>query len=174
MKNRLENIINLKLNNFEIKPPVAKGDKPVDVQEAEVAKKLGNPQGDFWMNDFADYPWEDCIADQIKAYGSEEIAKKVCGKIKAENASKVEMIEPNPCWEGYEAIGTKIVDGKEVPNCVPIKENQSKVVKEGFPVPSPEGNESESDFMGRCMHAIGKEYPQDQAVAICISKWQEK
>lgn len=25
------------------------------------------------------------------------------------------------CWEGYEAIGTKIVDGKEVPNCVPIK-----------------------------------------------------
>jgi len=25
------------------------------------------------------------------------------------------------CWEGYEAIGTKVVDGKEVPNCVPIK-----------------------------------------------------
>jgi hypothetical protein len=25
------------------------------------------------------------------------------------------------CWEGYEAIGTKIVDGKEVPNCVPVK-----------------------------------------------------
>ena len=25
------------------------------------------------------------------------------------------------CWEGYEAIGMKIVDGKEVPNCVPIK-----------------------------------------------------
>jgi hypothetical protein len=24
-------------------------------------------------------------------------------------------------WEGYEAIGTKILDGKEVPNCVPIK-----------------------------------------------------
>lgn len=27
------------------------------------------------------------------------------------------------CWEGYEAIGTKIVDGREVPNCVPIKED---------------------------------------------------
>jgi hypothetical protein len=25
------------------------------------------------------------------------------------------------CWEGYEAIGTKILDGREVPNCVPIK-----------------------------------------------------
>lgn len=27
------------------------------------------------------------------------------------------------CWEGYEPIGTKEVDGKIVPNCVPIKEN---------------------------------------------------
>jgi hypothetical protein len=26
------------------------------------------------------------------------------------------------CWTGYEAIGTKIMDGREVPNCVPIKE----------------------------------------------------
>ena len=26
------------------------------------------------------------------------------------------------CWEGYVAIGTKEVDGKEVPNCVPINE----------------------------------------------------
>ena len=27
------------------------------------------------------------------------------------------------CWEGYEAIGTKIDEnGREVPNCVPIEE----------------------------------------------------
>ena len=25
------------------------------------------------------------------------------------------------CWEGYEPIGTKDMDGREVPNCVPIK-----------------------------------------------------
>jgi hypothetical protein len=30
------------------------------------------------------------------------------------------------CWEGYEAIGTKILDGKEVPNCVPIKEEMNE------------------------------------------------
>jgi hypothetical protein len=35
---------------------------------------------------------------------------------------EVNMIEPNPCWEGWEAIGTKMLDGREVPNCVPIKE----------------------------------------------------
>ena len=27
------------------------------------------------------------------------------------------------CWEGYEPIGTKILDGREVPNCVPVKED---------------------------------------------------
>ena len=27
------------------------------------------------------------------------------------------------CWPGYEAIGTKDMDGREVPNCVPIKED---------------------------------------------------
>lgn len=27
-----------------------------------------------------------------------------------------------PCWDGYEQIGTKMKDGKEVPNCVPLKQ----------------------------------------------------
>lgn len=31
-----------------------------------------------------------------------------------------------PCWDGYEQIGTKIKDGKEVPNCVPIKAQRLK------------------------------------------------
>jgi hypothetical protein len=121
----LENIIKLKLNNFEIKYPVAKGDKPVPVQEAE-------------------------------------------------NIKKKDMIEPNPCWEGYEAIGTKIVDGREVPNCVPIKENQSKVKKEGFPIPSPSGDEDEQKYISRCISSIIDEYGQEQAAAICYSKWGEK
>lgn len=35
--------------------------------------------------------------------------------------SKDTMGLEDACWEGYEAIGTKILDGKEVPNCVPIQ-----------------------------------------------------
>ena len=27
-----------------------------------------------------------------------------------------------PCWDGYEQYGTKIVDGREVPNCIPIED----------------------------------------------------
>ncbi len=30
--------------------------------------------------------------------------------------------EENPCWEGYEMVGFKTKNGKKVPNCVPISE----------------------------------------------------
>lgn len=35
--------------------------------------------------------------------------------------------EENPCWDGYEMIGTKMKDGKEVPNCVPIQKENVKL-----------------------------------------------
>ena len=41
---------------------------------------------DMMTGDFADYPWDKCIADQIKAYGSKDIAQRVCGAIKANNS----------------------------------------------------------------------------------------
>jgi len=28
----------------------------------------------------------------------------------------------DPCWEGYEQYGTKDMDGREVPNCIPIQD----------------------------------------------------
>jgi hypothetical protein len=73
----------------------------------------------------------------------------------------------NPCWEGYEPYGTKILDGREVPNCVPM---EAKKVKQGFPIPSPSGNEDEDTFISRCMKEISGEYDQDQALGICYSK----
>lgn len=30
----------------------------------------------------------------------------------------------NTCWKGYKPIGTKKMNGKEVPNCVPIKKKK--------------------------------------------------
>lgn len=49
-----------------------------------------------------------------------------------------------------------------------------KLPKNEFVIPSPEGGESESDYMGRCISEISNEYEHDQAVAICIGKWQDK
>ena len=83
------------------------------------------------------------------------------------------MAEGGPCWEGYEQIGTKMLDGREVPNCVPIKDNQSKV-KEGFPIPSKSSDESEEEYISKCMKAIGGEYDtQEQALAVCYSQFAE-
>ena len=33
-----------------------------------------------------------------------------------------QMVESNPCWAGYKQLGTKLKNGKTVPNCVPIAE----------------------------------------------------
>jgi hypothetical protein len=83
---------------------------------------------------------------------------------------KMDII-PNPCWEGYEPIGLKD-DGS--PNCVPIKEEQSKIKKEGFPIPSPESDEDEQKYISRCISEIGSEYDAEgQAYAVCKAKWDE-
>ena len=38
------------------------------------------------------------------------------------NLKAIEASLDDSCWDGYEAIGTKELDGKTVPNCIPIKE----------------------------------------------------
>ena len=127
------------------------------------------------VEEMKDYPWDECLADQMERYGDEETAKKVCGAIKAgmkKSFAEGDSLE-NACWPGYTAVGLKEVDGRMVPNCVPDKENQSKV-KEGFPIPSPEG-EDEAAFISRCISEIVDEYPAEgQAYAVCKAKWDEK
>jgi hypothetical protein len=82
---------------------------------------------------------------------------------------KEEMIEPNPCWEGYEAIGLK-PDGS--PNCVPIKENQKK---EEFVIPTPESGEDEQTYISRCNKELYGEFPDDaQRNAVCYAQWENK
>ena len=36
----------------------------------------------------------------------------------------VSLAADGPCYEGYEQVGMKTVDGKEVPNCVPVKDGK--------------------------------------------------
>ena len=81
-----------------------------------------------------------CIPAEIEAGYEVEQATAICyntyrsaNKLTAQQkiASKFREIqyiginlfadENTPCWEGYEQIGTKTLDGREVPNCVPVK-----------------------------------------------------
>jgi hypothetical protein len=90
--------------------------------------------------------------------------------IKPNTFEPLEKGPDDPCWESHVQVGTKVVDGKSVPNCVPM---DAQKVKEGFPIPSPSGDESESDFIGRCNSDLYDEFPDDaQRNAVCYKSWR--
>ena len=85
----------------------------------------------------------ECISAIIDEYGQEQSAaicyntyRKEMGLTKEEmrysrlremhyrgiNLMAEEGGLEDACWPGYEAIGTKDLDGREVTNCVPIKD----------------------------------------------------
>ena len=86
-----------------------------------------------------------CIGEEIKGGYEQDQAAAICYSYwrKGNNMSAQELVNSklrqdawkginllqeegemeNPCWSGYEMVGTKILDGREVPNCVPIKED---------------------------------------------------
>lgn len=44
-----------------------------------------------------------------------------------------------------------------------------------MPIPKPKKGEKKPEYLDRCMRGIGDEYKsQDQALAICYSKWRNK
>jgi len=47
--------------------------------------------------------------------------KKVASKKKVAAKKKTAKKTADPCWDGYERVGTKKKAGKTVPNCVPEK-----------------------------------------------------
>lgn len=51
---------------------------------------------------------------------------------------------------------------------------KKEIKKEGFPIPSPKEDDEEQMYIGRCISSISDEYDNDQAYAICKSKWDEK
>jgi hypothetical protein len=70
--------------------------------------------------------------------------------------------ESDPCWSGYEMIGMKKKGGKQVPNCVPIKEAEGyceqclvEYIKEAYAADTPEYIEivqpglNEAEYHGR-------------------------
>lgn len=52
------------------------------------------------------------------------VASKInqLNKYKGINLAPLEKGENDPCWENYVQVGTKMLDGREVPNCVPLED----------------------------------------------------
>jgi len=53
-------------------------------------------------------------------------------------AEYLEEMKKDPCWKGYEMIGTKKKNGKEVPNCVP---EETELDESGGQVVFKQGND---------------------------------
>jgi hypothetical protein len=83
------------------------------------------------------------MIDGQKAYDTKEEAIKVaeekgCGGYHEHEVEGVVYYMPceshtelkAPCWDGYEQIGTKMKNGKKVPNCVPLSEMKLTEEKE--------------------------------------------
>ena len=62
---------------------------------------------DFFMNETKSKDKQDVTADMDQFSLNED--------------GKMESGEKDPCWKGYEMVGKKKKNGKEVPNCVPKK-----------------------------------------------------
>ena len=103
---------------------------------------VDKPKAGETQDDYLSY----CIPAEIKAGYEQDQAVAICistydrdkmKKIKSTDKKVMARInfdarfgginlapegEDGPCWDGYEQIGTKTLDGREVPNCVPIKD----------------------------------------------------
>lgn len=44
-------------------------------------------------------------------------------QVKLSEGENKQMKGEDPCWKGYEMVGKKMKKGREVPNCVPVKED---------------------------------------------------
>jgi hypothetical protein len=81
-----------------------------------------------------EYPQDQAVAICISTYRRDSMKKikatdkKVMARIKYDtefrgiNLAPLEKGPNDPCWENYVQVGTKVVDGREVPNCVPLED----------------------------------------------------
>jgi len=72
----------------------------------------------------------------------------------------------NPCWKGYEMVGTKKKDGKEVPNCVPVKEDIDSDDDVNYGLVEPEEYDVEDDDMEDFISFM-RAYSKDLNEATC-------
>ena len=95
--------------------------KTIDDAVKKLMGKVGKDEGNLeeWVQSkitkAADYI--DTAADYVSGGEMKESKSPLVDKIIDEEKKK--MKGEDPCWKGYEMVGTKKKGGKEVPNCVP-------------------------------------------------------
>ena len=97
--------------------------EPISVDTiARMASFARHKQNSKISPEFEGTPWKDKGYVAWLGWGDDEGIEWAQRKLEQ---IKNEMGLEDACWPGYEAIGTKELDGKEVPNCVPKKDMDS-------------------------------------------------
>ena len=96
----------------------------------------------------------------VRHYTDKEQILNEIGRIGQDfNCPCFDMSLDDACWEGYEPIGTKIKDGREVPNCVPIQAS-----KEDFTYVDIDGCQciEHKDGQGNCVYVPRETEPVEE------------
>lgn len=96
----------LKMDPQELDNIIKNGHDWADDHVSE-AKNNMDQVFDFFMNETKNKDNQNVTADMDQFSLNED--------------GKMESGEKDPCWKGYEMVGKKKKNGKEVPNCVPKK-----------------------------------------------------
>ena len=96
----------MKMNPQELDQIIKNGHDWADDHVSE-AKNNMDQVFDFFMNETKNKDNQNITADMDQFSLNED--------------GKMESGEKDPCWKGYEMVGKKKKNGKEVPNCVPKK-----------------------------------------------------
>jgi len=78
--------------------------------------------------------WDKSTMSKIKSTDKKVMAR-VAYDTKFEGINLAAPLEkgPNdPCWEDYVQVGTKTVDGREMPNCVPLSKIEMELEYDGI------------------------------------------
>jgi hypothetical protein len=73
---------------------------------------------------------EMAVSPMKRFEGTKSLVKTYKGDTPGEKDVKEEKMKgEDPCWKGYQMVGKKLKAGREVPNCVPVKEAVSAAVR---------------------------------------------
>jgi len=92
-----------------------------ETEKEYVSRCMGEITGEYGQEQAAAICYNTYRTEMSKMPTAQRVAGKMArvSKFRGINLIKLENGLDSACWEGYVAIGTKILDGREVPNCVP-------------------------------------------------------
>jgi hypothetical protein len=102
---------------------------PVNIKSGETEDQFIGRCMSIENESFPDEAQRYAVCKSIWDRGKMKSAKGTAQKVKLkydyiQNFKGINLEEgglENACWEGYVAIGTKELNGREVPNCVPVE-----------------------------------------------------